>query len=129
MIFRHGEARRHGMAAAIYQQTGLTCRRHRRADIHVGDRAARGSALSVRHGNDDGRARIALFQPAGDDADDPGMPAHTSGDEDRRRSFAARLDLRQRGVENIRFDGLAFFIELAEMGGDGVCGIAVRGRE
>jgi hypothetical protein len=63
------------VAAAIDQQARLARRGNRRAEIDAPDRAARALGGLAVAGDDEGGSAGAVLDPAGDDADDAGMPA------------------------------------------------------
>ena len=102
------------MSTAVQQKASLARRRDRSADIHPDDRAARGFAYALRHGNNDCRAGKAFLKPASNNADNPGMPARTRGDNYSCRHFTACLNLGRGRLENIRLDRLAFLVEFTQ---------------
>ena len=115
------DAGRHGVAAALEQQTVGDRAPHRAADIDAGNGAA-GASADAAGLKRDGKGRPAEFflQPRRDEADDAGMPAFGGGDDDRafflkaERGERFRLGLRQR----VEFDRLPLAIEPVEFGGN-----------
>ena len=114
-------ARRHGVAAALDQQTFAHRLAHRAAEIDAGDRAARAGADAARLERDrEGRTAEPLLEPRGDQADHARMPAFGGGDDHRallleaERRHRLGLGLRQRR----HLDRLALAIEPVELGGE-----------
>ena len=120
LVGHNGDAGRHGVAAALDEQTRGDGMAHRAADIDAGDRASRAGADAARlQRNRESGPAIALLQPRGDEADDARMPALPRRDDngallfDAERGHRLGLGLRERRL----LDGLALAVEPVELGG------------
>ena len=102
------------MAAAVDEQPGLARRDDRRAERHAGHRAARAPADPVGERDDAGRPVVALLEPAGDDADDAGMPALARGEDQRRRIAAPLSTARSPAASDARLDLAALAVVAVE---------------
>ncbi len=117
---RERDARRHGVAAALDEQTGLDRLPDDPAQIDAGDRAARAGASLAVEGDGESRAAKFLLEPRRDKTDDAGVPAF-AGNHDH-RAFAGKLRRRQRfgrgDFERGRLDCLALAVEPVQILGD-----------
>ena len=83
-VCRDREPGRHRMAAAVDQQPRLARGDHRRPQRQAGDRAAGAPADPIGERDNAGRPLIALLEPRGDDADDPGVPVFRRREDEHR---------------------------------------------
>src|SRR5487761_2580813 len=121
LLLTQGDARGHGVAAALEQQTVMHRLPDGLAEIDAADRAARAGADPPRlERNGKRRPREFFLQPRCDEADHAGMPAFRRGDD--HRTLVLRPERSQRLGFGPRLrhllDDAAFAIEAVEFGGD-----------
>src|SRR3954470_10701886 len=106
------------MPAAGDEQPAFLGRKNRRSEIDSGDRPARALAAAVlAFGDDDRRAAEALFDPAGDDADNALVPAAAHDRDD--GVVAAPFGLLFGLLAHQHFDRSPLLVEAVELHGDG----------
>ncbi len=105
------------MTAAGEEQPAVLRRKHRRAEIDAGDRAARALADPVLADRDDDRRPAGLLlEPPGDDADHARVPAGRGDQDDRAVALGAAQFLGRLAHRGL--DRPPFLVEPVELGGD-----------
>ena len=129
---RHGQARRHGVAAALDEMAVGHGGAHGRADVDAGNGAQRAGALAgLVPGDHAGGAVEAVGEPARHQADHALVPA--VGADQQQGHVGVGLDqllgAGHRLLEHVGLDGLALAVELVEQHGDARGLHLVAGRE